>query len=76
MPAPVVRYKVTMVSNYSGVNGETQTHRGEDYVAQTDLDAYIADAKSRGWQEITVSDKPDHGPGGPNGVYHSINERA
>lgn len=38
-----------------------------DYVRPDFLDAYVADAKTR-WQSVTVSEKPDAGPGGFDGV--------
>lgn len=41
-------------------------HQAVDYVLPEVLDAYVKDASTR-WQQVTVSDEPDAGPGGYDG---------
>lgn len=65
---PTERWLVTMRSIFALPNGETETHEATDHVATADLDAYVADARTR-WQAVSVSDEPDHGPGGVDGAY-------
>lgn len=43
-----------------------ETQEAVDYVRPDFLDAYVADARTR-WQQVTVSDEPDAGPGGYDG---------
>lgn len=43
-----------------------ERHQVVDYVKPEDLDAYIADARTR-WQSVDVSDEPDAGPLGYHG---------
>lgn len=45
----------------------TITHKAIDYVRPDFLDAYVADARGRGWT-VLVSDEPDAGPGGYHGA--------
>lgn len=48
---------------------KTLTQTVVDYVRPSELDAYVADARTR-WQSVTVSDEPDAGPGGYDGQTH------
>jgi hypothetical protein len=52
-----VKFKVTMTA---------PTHEAVDYVPQSILESYVADARTR-WPQVTVSSEPDYGPGGPDG---------
>lgn len=45
------------------------TLEATDYVRPDFLDAYLAEARGR-WQQVTVSDAPDAGPGGYAGATH------
>lgn len=65
---PTERWQVTMRSIFALPNGDTATHEATDHVATADLDAYVADARTR-WQAVVVSDTPDPGPGGADGAY-------
>jgi hypothetical protein len=66
--------RVTMTSFVVGgvdTEGKPVVHKHEavDYVRPDFLDAYVADAQTR-WQNVTVSDEPDAGPGGYDGATH------
>lgn len=50
-----------------------ETHEAVDYVTPDILDAYVTNARTR-WQEVTVSDEPDAGPGGYHGATHVPHE--
>lgn len=70
----VTKRRVTMTSYSTAVNPETGQvevlpTEAVDYVRPDFLDAYVADAKTR-WQNVTVSDEPDAGPGGYDGQTH------
>jgi hypothetical protein len=70
----VDKRRVTMTNfGVAGVDdaGEPVIARTEvvDYVRPDVLDAYVADARTR-WQQVTVSDEPDAGPGGYDGATH------
>ncbi len=69
MTSPDPKYRVTMASAQLGPDGETIRHEAIDYVPQSILDAYTADARTR-WQSVTISDEPDFGPGGEDGDTH------
>lgn len=58
--------KVTMRSVRLAADGTTITEQCEDYVPQAILADYVADARTR-WQNVTVSDGFDSGPGGDDG---------
>lgn len=67
----VTKRKVTMRNkSLSGVDadgGEVYFEQtATDYVLPDEVDAYVADAKSR-WASVEVSDEPDAGPGGYGG---------
>jgi hypothetical protein len=67
----VTKRKVTMrTANVVGYNDEGEpivTSSGAvDYVRPDFLEEYVADARTR-WQDVTVSDEPDAGPGGYEG---------
>jgi hypothetical protein len=60
--------RVTMRSAILTADGIV-THEAVDYVPLDILDAYVSDARKR-WQLVEVSDEPDAGPGGHDGVTH------
>lgn len=74
--------RVTMISRIVG-RAEDGKHvvveqKAVDYVRPDFLEAYVADARTR-WEEVTVSDEPDAGPGGyegetsvPEGLSHPL----
>lgn len=62
----VTKRRVTMKSVTALPNGQTATQEATDYVLPEELDAYVADARTR-WQVVEVSDTPDAGPGGYEG---------
>jgi len=53
--------RVTM-TNTVAVPGGVASHVATDYVPVEQLDAYVADAKTR-WQLVEVGDEHDGGPG-------------
>lgn len=55
IPSP--RYLVTMTTAIALPDGGVITHKATDYVAPGDLNAYVADARTR-WQSVTVADQP------------------
>jgi len=62
--------KVTMRSVGLSPDGKTSVnYEAVDYVPESILDAYVADAQLR-WQLVEVSDEYDAGPGGPKGETH------
>ena len=67
----ITKRKVTMKSTVLvGENEEGQNlyqdFYAADYVKPEELEAYVADAKTR-WQLVTVSEEPDAGPAGYHG---------
>ena len=64
----VTKRKVTMTS-IEQRDGEVVKYEATDYVRPDILDAYVADARTR-WQDVTVADEPDAGPGGYHGMTH------
>jgi hypothetical protein len=70
--------KVTMTSVVALPGGNIATHKAEDYVALEHLDAYMAHARTNGWQLVEAGDEHDPGPGGEDGAYtvhpHMIGE--
>lgn len=64
--AVVTKRKVTMESATVTTGGKVDLVTVVDYVPEEILDAYVADARTR-WQSVSVSDKPDAGPGGYDG---------
>lgn len=62
----ITKRRVTMRNFVAVSSTEVHTHEAVDYVLPEHLDAYVADARTR-WQEVTVSDEPDAGPGGYHG---------
>lgn len=73
--ARIDKRKVTMINvtvdptwnpDDNGGVVKTITQTAVDYVRPDLLDAYVADARTR-WQQVTVSDEPDAGPGGYHG---------
>lgn len=67
------RFKVTMRSVTAGPNGQTLTHEATDYVAESELEDYVEDARER-WQVVEVDrNEPDYGPGGAKGTYRTPN---
>jgi hypothetical protein len=68
---PNDRLKVTMVSVSINDDGTVLRHEATDYVAPEDVDAYVADARTR-WQSVRISDQVDNGPAGDNGEYTPI----
>ena len=60
-PDGIERREVTM-TNVMAVSGGIETHRVKDYVPLNDLEAYVADAKTR-WQLVEVGSEPNNGPG-------------
>lgn len=62
----VTKRRVTMKSVTALPNGQTAAQEATDYVLPEELDAYVADARTR-WQVVEVSDTPDAGPGGYEG---------
>lgn len=65
----VTKRRVTMRSVSLLPNGDTATTQAVDYVRPDFLDAYVRDAQTR-WQAVEVSEEPDAGPGGYDGVTH------
>lgn len=65
-PAREEKRKVTMQSAVLAADGTTALVTAEDYVPLDILDDYVADARAR-WQQVSVGDKHDSGPGGDNG---------
>lgn len=55
---PSERWLVTMINAFALPDGGVATHKATDHVATADLDAYVADARTR-WQSVTVADQPD-----------------
>lgn len=55
--------KVTMKSVGMAANGDLLTYEATDYVPESMLDVYVADARTR-WQYVDVADGYDAGPGG------------
>jgi hypothetical protein len=75
----MVNVVVDPTNTFENENGEIQvatiTHKAVDYVRPDFLDAYVADARSKGWT-VLVSDEPDAGPAGyhgPTNVPESLN---
>lgn len=62
----VDKRKVTMRNVSLLADGNTATLECTDYVRPDQLEAYVADARTR-WQFVGVSDEPDAGPGGYDG---------
>ena len=65
----VTKRRVTMRSAVPLPGGEYGELSATDYVLPEELDAYVADARTR-WQHVEVSDEPDAGPGGYHGATH------
>ena len=66
-----VRGQAIQVTFDDAGNRTDLVHEFNDYVPVDILDAYIADAKSRGWQDVRVmSDEHNPGPGGDDGDTH------
>lgn len=61
----ITKRRVSMRS-VQAIPGGVAESNAVDYVLPEDLDAYVADAKTR-WQEVAVSDEPDAGPAGFDG---------
>lgn len=55
---PAERWLVTMRSVFALPDGSLATHEATDHIATADLDAYVADARTR-WQAVIVADQPD-----------------
>lgn len=62
----IEKRKVTMSSSFVAAPGQIGIHEAVDYVPLDILDAYVADAQQR-WQNVTVGDAHDPGPGGDAG---------
>jgi hypothetical protein len=63
------RRKVTMISFFADpVTGMAIKHEAIDFVGVDDVDAYVADARTR-WQSVIVGTSNEHGPGGDKGHY-------
>lgn len=76
----ITKRRVTMTSVVAAGKddeGRDLFHRYEavDYVRPDQLDAYVADAKTR-WQHVEVSDEPDAGPGGYHGSTAELDHSA
>ncbi len=67
MAEEVDKRKVTMRNATLLADGNTATLEATDYVRPDQLDAYVADARTR-WQYVGVSDEPDAGPAGYDGL--------
>jgi hypothetical protein len=70
----VTKRKVTMrTANVIGYDEDSKpivtVSGAEDYVRPDFLDEYVADARTR-WQDVTVSEEPDAGPGGYEGATY------
>lgn len=64
------KYRVTMKTAGYSPDGKTALElEAVDYVPEDILEQYVTDAATR-WATVEVSDKPDFGPGGPNGDTH------
>lgn len=66
---PDPKFRVEMRSVSLAADGTLIEKHATDYVPQSILDAYVADARNK-WQAVTVSDEPDFGPGGLDGDTH------
>lgn len=65
----VTKRRVTMKSVVLGPDDTVYNVERVDYIRPDVLDAFLAWARQN-WQQVTVAEKPDAGPGGYHGATH------